>query len=91
MNSNEPNKIVSKLYKEVKKLQALPSEKIDEYFAKIEPIKKQLEDITRVVGAIEVMSKANILKLSAMESSLRFMEPFKFLMYLSKANDDLNK
>ena len=82
MENNTPSKTVSKLYKRFKDLDIKSSSDI--HWVERAKICKELEAITKVVGAIEVMSKNSIIKLCAMESSLRFMEPFRFLMEFSK-------
>ena len=81
MENNQPTKIVSNLYKRFKVLQQSGVLCCKER----EDICKELEAITKVVGAIEVMSKSSIIKLCAMESSLRFMPPFVFLIKFSDA------
>lgn len=90
MNNNEPNKIVSALYKEFNNLRKVKDINLHDY-KREEELKTQLAAITRVVGAIEVMSKGNILKLCRMASCLRFMEPFKFLIQLDKGCQDYHK
>ena len=87
MNNNEPNKIISALFKEYLRLRLVKD--ADKYDYKAEDILKgKLCDITRVVGAIEVMSKANILKLVKMQSSLRFMAHHSFYIQFAKACED---
>ena len=82
MENNQPTKIVSKLYKRFETLrQTSPAN----YYEEIEKINKELRNITTITGAIEVMSKDSIIKLCAMESSLRFMALHTFLIYISKA------
>lgn len=88
MNNNEPNKIVSRLYKQFKKLNEVTDAEKYDYVAK-EKLIIELKAITIVVGAVSVMSKNSILKLSAMQSSFRFMQLHSFLIYLSIACEDL--
>lgn len=77
MNNDQPTKIVSKLYKRFLELRKVTDGSLYDWKAE-EQLKKELADITNVIGAIEVMSKNSIIKLVAMESSLRFMDLFKF-------------
>jgi len=88
MNNNEPNKIVSALFKRWLKLHEVKVSANFDYPAQ-EQLKKELCNITTAVGAIEVMSKNSILKLLKMGSSTRFMQPFQLLMYCAKAADDI--
>jgi hypothetical protein len=88
MNNNEPNKIVSRLFKTYL---ALIKNTGGEYYSKIQGVKKELVDITTCVGAIEVMSKASILKLVKMQSSLRFMDHHSFYIHFAKACEDFTK
>lgn len=93
MEKNEPNKIVTALYKKHKNLLSTSYETTEEknkYWEEVEKLKTDLSKITCVVGAIEVMSKNSLLKLIAMQSSLRFLEPFRFLNICAKATEDLN-
>lgn len=86
MNNNEPNKIITALFKRLNKLNKDSGGFADNYDYKAEEqIKKELTDITQVVGAIEVMSKNNILKLITMQSKLRFMPEHRFYMAFSRA------
>lgn len=83
MNNNEPTKIVNRLYKKFVELRQDTS--ADKYNYENEAqLKKELYNITTVVGAIEVMSKNAIVKLCAMESSLRFMPLHSFLIKFSQ-------
>lgn len=88
MNNNEPNKIVSSLFKQFLKLREVKD--ADKYDYKTEStLKDKLAGIVYVVGAISVMSKSSILKLLKMQSSLRFMQHHTFYIYFAKAADDL--
>lgn len=83
MNNNEPTKIVNRLYKKFVELRQDTSS--DKYnYENESQLKKELYNITTVVGAIEVMSKNSIIKLCAMESSLRFMPLHSFLIKFSQ-------
>lgn len=84
MNNDQPTKIVSKLYKRFLELRKVTDPNLHDYKAE-EVLKTELAAITRVVGAIEVMSKNSIVKLVAMQSSLRFMEHHSFYIEFSKA------
>jgi len=93
MNNSTANKIVKGLHNEW--LAHSKTFKIEgdnrEFWERQEKIKAELVKITTVVGAIEVLSKINILRLCSMESSLRFMPLHSFLIYIQKAcNDTLN-
>jgi hypothetical protein len=88
MTKNQPNKIVSALFKEYRLLKTVKD--ADKYdYKKEELLKIELAKITMVVGAIEVMSKASILKLVKMQSSLRFMAHHSFYIQFAKACEDL--
>ena len=89
MKKNQSNKIVSRLYEEFIIAQTI--EDLPTYYATIEPIKKELLNITIAPGAIEVMSKENILKLCTMESRLRFIQLHAFMIYISNANYKINQ
>lgn len=90
MKNNEPNKIVTALFKDYLKLRLVRD--ADKYDYKGEELLKiELAKITRVVGAIEVMSKANILKLVKMQSSLRFMADHSFYIQFARACEDALK
>lgn len=90
MDNNEPNKIVSKLYKEFTALRVeTDAAKYD--WKKEAELKIELSKITRVIGAIEVMNKANILRLIKMQSSLRFMPEHSFYIQFAKACEYFNK
>ena len=83
MNNDQPTKVVSAIYKRFIELQKdMDAAKYD-YEAEAQ-IKKELFDITTITGAIEVMSKNSIIKLCAMESSLRFMPLHSFLIKFSQ-------
>jgi len=87
MKSNEPNKIVSTLFKEYLSLKKITD--INKQYYHIEDnLKRKLYAITMVVGAIEVMSKSNILKLVKMQSSLRFMADHSFYIQFARACED---
>lgn len=87
MNNNEPNKIVSSLFKEFLKMRAKTEMNDFDYKRQLE-INAELAKITTVTGAIEVMSKNSLLKLLKMQSSWRFMALHTFLIYCAKAADD---
>lgn len=87
MNNNEPNKIVTHIFKEFIAMRSKP----DLDYKRQEVLNQQLRDITMVVGAIEVMSKNSLLKLLKMQSSWRFMALHTFLIYCAKAADDIFK
>lgn len=89
MKITEPNKIVSRLYKQFTALRTV-SDATNYDYEKEAELKKQLADITNVVGAIEVMSKNSLIKLCAMQSSWRFMALHSFLIQFSKAADDMS-
>jgi hypothetical protein len=90
MNNNDPNKIVSSLYREFLGNYGGVSIQDAAFWAKRSELKERCANIANVVGAIEVMNKNSLLKLLSMESSLRFMEPFRFLNLCAKAAEDLN-
>lgn len=87
MNNNEPNKIVSSLFKQYLELSKVTDADKHDYKAE-EILKTKLANITRVRGAIEVMSKNNILKLVKMQSSLRFMAHHSFYIEFARACED---
>lgn len=83
MNNDQPTKVISKLYKRFLALQQCEADN-KQYWKDIEQLNKELREICEVIRAIEVMSKNAIIKLCAMESSLRFMQPFRFLALFSE-------
>jgi hypothetical protein len=83
MDNDHPTKIVSNLYKRFVELRKDTDATKYDYEAEAQ-IKKELFDITTITGAIEVMSKNSIIKLCAMESSLRFMPLHSFLIKFSQ-------
>lgn len=85
MQKNEPNKIVNRLFKRFLALTADNVKATDDFYTQQTAINKELANITAVVGAIEVMSKRNIIRLCAMQSSWRFMPLHSFLIYFSKS------
>jgi len=89
MKKNEPNKIVNALYKRF--LAHYNQDASDTNYTAGNQISKELADITRVVGAIEVMSKNNIIKLVRMQSAMRFMPHHSFYIEFSRACDSINK
>lgn len=96
MKNSEPNKIVSKLWKRNEKLTArnintltTPEHEVKQFFKEQEELKKDLEAITNVVGAVEVMSKMSLIKLVALQSKLRFMPHHTFYIQFAKAADYL--
>ena len=90
MENREPNQIVSKLNKEFKRIYDSEVQATEQSYKDIEVLKNKLQDITRCVGAIEVMSKNSILKLIKMQSSVRFMNEHTFYIQFAKAYKDLN-
>lgn len=87
---NEPNKIVSALYKRFLAIRA--DDKNPDFYKKQEAVRSELANIIRVVGAIEVMSKLNILKACSMHSSWPCMAHHSFFIYLQRGCEDvLNK
>ncbi len=90
MNNNEPNKIVAALFKRFLKLKEVKMA-VDYDYKSEAILKTELNDITREVGAVEVMSKNNILKLIRMQGSLRFMADHSFYIQFAKAADCLFK
>ena len=93
MDNNTPNKIVKALHNEwlANKKTYIVDESNKAFWERQEKIKAELVKITTIEGAIEVLSKVNILRLCSMESSLRFMPLHSFLIYIQKAcNDMLN-
>lgn len=89
MENNEPNKIVKRIYL---KYQLLVTKNEPYKTGQREQLCKELNDLTNVVGAIEVMSKKSILMLVSLQSSLRFMQHHSFYIQFSKAcSDILNK
>lgn len=92
MDNKQPNKIITALYKKFKALRLnddLYNKDANEYYKIQSALKNDLLNIARVPGAIEVMSKNNILKLVAMQSSWRFMEFHTFTNLFSKTCQDL--
>ena len=88
MTHKEPNQIVSALFKKYKTLdQEKDAAKYD--WKAQEKLKEELAKITKVVGAVEVMSKLNILKLIRMQCSLRFLQEHKFYRPFADACDDI--
>lgn len=88
MGNSEPNKIVNKLFNEFLKLRSIKDANLYDY-KKEETLKGELANITRVVGAISVMSKNSILKLVKMQSSLRFMSDHSFYIQFARACEDI--
>lgn len=84
-----PNQQINAFYKRFKtpnNYQSLTDKQKDEYFKNLEILKQEIRDAVYTTGFISVLSKDCLLKLISPESSLRFIEPFKFLNLLSIKN-----
>jgi len=82
-----PNQQVNAFYKRFKtpnNYQSLSDKEKDEYFKNLEILKEEIREAIYQTGFISVLSKDCLLKLISLESSLRFIEPFKFIALLSK-------
>lgn len=87
MENREPTQIVRKLYNhyiELNKNYIVGSEN-QEYWKGMEDVKLQLANITKVVGAVEVMSKKAILQLCTLQGKLQFLPHHVFFIYISKS------
>lgn len=96
MENQEPNKIVSKLWKRNEQLTArniniltTPESEVKQFYKEQEQLKEELAKITNVVGAVEVMSKMSLIKLVALQSKLRFMPHHTFYIQFAKAAEYL--
>lgn len=88
MTYKQPNQIVSALFKKFIELDKVKDADKYDWKAQVK-LKEELIQITKVVGAVEVMSKLNILRLIKMQCSLRFMEEHKFYRPFADACDDI--
>lgn len=88
MNNSEPNKIVSRLYKEHLAIDKLPLG--DDYNGRKNNLIEALLKISLVVGAIEVMNKKSLIKLVTMQSKYRFMKHHSFYLLFVKASEYIN-
>lgn len=88
MTYKQPNQIVSALFKQFNELDKVKDADKYDWKAQIK-LKEELIQITKVVGAVEVMSKLNILRLIKMQCSLRFMQEHKFYRPFADACDDI--
>jgi len=82
-----PNQQVNAFYKRFKtpnNYQSLSDKEKDEYFKNLEILKEEIREAVYQTGFISVLSKDCLLKLISLESSLRFIEPFRFLNLCAK-------
>lgn len=82
-----PNQQVNAFYKRFKtpnNYQSLSDKEKDEYFKNLEILKEEIREAIYQTGFISVLSKDCLLKLISLESSLRFIEPFRFLNLCAK-------
>jgi len=82
-----PNQQINAFYERFKtpnNYQSLSDKEKDEYFKNLEILKEEIRDAVYKTGFISVLSKDCLLKLISLESSLRFIEPFRFIALLSK-------
>jgi hypothetical protein len=87
MTNKELNSKVNKLFNRFVKLQnsTVKSEKErDINLSKIEDLKKDCLTVHYIVGAYEVMTDKNALKMASICSTYRFVEPYRMLMELQK-------
>jgi hypothetical protein len=91
MENREVNKKISSLWREFKAMRknAEDDESFDYYKAE-EALRKQIVSVFTVVGAVEVMSKSNIIKLCSMQATLRFVPEHRFYAPFRRAAEDLN-
>lgn len=83
-----PNQQVNAFYKRFKTPNNYPEmtdKEKDEYFKNLEIFKQEIKEAVCRTGFISVLSKNSLLKLISIESSLRFIEPFKFLNLCAKS------
>lgn len=84
---NQTNAIVNELYKEY--LDCKANKEGEAYHKKMQQIGESLALTMRITGAISIMSKNTLIKLIAMQSTIRFMQPHSFYICFSIACDEL--
>ncbi|MGK0324847.1 MAG: hypothetical protein ACJA1D_000179 [Polaribacter sp.] len=88
MTKKEVNSKVLKLFNFWKKKLNTQINGTEKYYSDLEEFRKECKNLHDVVGAYEVMTYQNALKMASICSSIPFVSPFRMLMKLQKTTEN---